>query len=657
MEGTNEFLAKENANKNSTLISTQRDLMAGTISRDLSLRYKIPKFLVDAHNEGLIKIHDLDYFINPETNCIDENGWIYYKDEQGVKHIQLKDLKNMFDLKDKEIYKVNKKCFVLGRDGWTRLKAISVRPTNDEDNIYTFRTRSGLKLKTTGKHKIPVIRNGIEQTVLAKDIIKSDILLSSNGMTINPYEFDNKAYINLLNLEDSELKLSICNLKPLQNYIKYKYGTTLQKILNIKGNIKTISIVQFKKVLETIDIPYELFYKLKLGAKGSKTKLPLILPLNESLAKLYGYVYADGGVYINENQSTYSLTFTNTNVDLIDDFISCFEDCFDFTPSKIKPCGTSPCWRSTVGSRVIVKLFKNFTKGSFEGSSNISIPDFIMNGNRNIKLAFLSAIIDCDGYFGNGQIGYSSSSLKFIEQIVYMLNQLGYNATYNVQNNKGSKYVFKENEGYRNFTNYKILISRKEDIYNFYNELNTFKTNDYYENYKNCTSKKFIENKILDILITKEDINVYDLQTESGWFIVNDYVVHNCSLIPLDDLYENGTVINNVQITTPKSLSTAMTLATQIITQVASYQYGGCTISLSHLAPFVRVSKEKFRKTVEQEGKDNNITYTKGQIENIVNSRLKKEIKDSVQTFNYQINTMSSTNGRLAVYSGNIINY
>ena len=139
-----------------------------------------------------------------------------------------------------------------------------------------------------------------------------------------------------------------------------------------------------------------------------------------------------------------------------------------------------------------------------------------------------------------------------------------------------------------------------------------------------------------------------------------DYFINpetNCCLIPLDDLYENGTVINNVQITTPKSLSTAMTLATQIITQVASYQYGGCTISLSHLAPFVRVSKEKFRKTVEQEGKDNNITYTKGQIENIVNSRLKKEIKDSVQTFNYQINTMSSTNGRLAVYSGNIINY
>src|SRR5574344_1870389 len=62
LEGTNELLAKENANKNASLLSTQRDLMAGTISRNLALRYKIPKELADAHNEGLIKLHDLDYF-------------------------------------------------------------------------------------------------------------------------------------------------------------------------------------------------------------------------------------------------------------------------------------------------------------------------------------------------------------------------------------------------------------------------------------------------------------------------------------------------------------------------------------------------------------------------------------------------------------------
>lgn len=120
----------------------------------------------------------------------------------------------------------------------------------------------------------------------------------------------------------------------------------------------------------------------------------------------------------------------------------------------------------------------------------------------------------------------------------------------------------------------------------------------------------------------------------------------NCCLIPLDELFTNGTVINNVKIVTPKSLTTAMTLATQIITQVTSYQYGGCTISLSHIAPYVRVSKNKYIKTIKQEGLDNNINYTEQQIESIANSRLKKEIKDGVQTFNYQINTMNSSNGQ-----------
>lgn len=120
----------------------------------------------------------------------------------------------------------------------------------------------------------------------------------------------------------------------------------------------------------------------------------------------------------------------------------------------------------------------------------------------------------------------------------------------------------------------------------------------------------------------------------------------NCCLIPLDDLFTNGTVINNVKIETPKSLSTAITLATQIITQVTSYQYGGCSISLSHIAPYVKASKEKYIKIIKQEGKCNNINYTKEQVENITNSRLKKEIKDCVQTFNYQINTMNSSNGQ-----------
>ncbi|WP_312286710.1 anaerobic ribonucleoside-triphosphate reductase [Terrisporobacter sp.] len=122
--------------------------------------------------------------------------------------------------------------------------------------------------------------------------------------------------------------------------------------------------------------------------------------------------------------------------------------------------------------------------------------------------------------------------------------------------------------------------------------------------------------------------------------------ITNCELVPLDDIFENGTVINKKLIRKPKSLRTAVTLATQIAAQISSFTYGGQTMSISHLAPYVRISREKIRKQLTNESKVNNIYYTEKQLENIIDSRLKDEIKDSVQTFNYQLSTLNSTNGQ-----------
>lgn len=122
--------------------------------------------------------------------------------------------------------------------------------------------------------------------------------------------------------------------------------------------------------------------------------------------------------------------------------------------------------------------------------------------------------------------------------------------------------------------------------------------------------------------------------------------ITNCELVPLDDIFENGTVINKKLIRKPKSLRTAVTLATQIAAQISSFTYGGQTMSISHLAPYVRISKEKIRKQLTNESKVNDIYYTEKQLENIIDSRLKDELKDSVQTFNYQLSTLNSTNGQ-----------
>ena len=122
--------------------------------------------------------------------------------------------------------------------------------------------------------------------------------------------------------------------------------------------------------------------------------------------------------------------------------------------------------------------------------------------------------------------------------------------------------------------------------------------------------------------------------------------MHNCDLVNLDDMLQNGTVISGTLIEKPHSVSTACNSATQIIAQVASSQYGGQSISLTHLAPFVDVSRKKIRRDVEAEMKDLGIDPGEEKISEIVEKRLREEIKRGVQTIQYQVVTLMTTNGQ-----------
>ena len=122
--------------------------------------------------------------------------------------------------------------------------------------------------------------------------------------------------------------------------------------------------------------------------------------------------------------------------------------------------------------------------------------------------------------------------------------------------------------------------------------------------------------------------------------------MHNCDLVNLDDMLQNGTVISGTLIEKPHSFSTACNIATQIIAQVASSQYGGQSISLTHLAPFVDVSRKKIRRDVEAEMQELGIDPGEEKISEIVEKRLREEIKRGVQTIQYQVVTLMTTNGQ-----------
>ena len=125
---------------------------------------------------------------------------------------------------------------------------------------------------------------------------------------------------------------------------------------------------------------------------------------------------------------------------------------------------------------------------------------------------------------------------------------------------------------------------------------------------------------------------------DADYFAQN--ALHNCDLIDLEDMLQNGTNINGVMIEKPHIFLTAMTIATQLITAVNSSQYGGCTITMTHLAPFVRESYNRYLE------KYKNRKFTKEKCEKYAKEDLKKEIIDGVQTFQYQINSMTTTNGQ-----------
>lgn len=122
--------------------------------------------------------------------------------------------------------------------------------------------------------------------------------------------------------------------------------------------------------------------------------------------------------------------------------------------------------------------------------------------------------------------------------------------------------------------------------------------------------------------------------------------MHNCDLVNLEDMLQNGTVISGTLIEKPHRFSTACNIATQIIAQVASNQYGGQSISLTHLAPFVDTSRKEIRKKLTQDAADAGVTVSQEQIDILVEKQLREEIRNGVQTIQYQILTLLTTNGQ-----------
>lgn len=215
----------------------------------------------------------------------------------------------------------------------------------------------------------------------------------------------------------------------------------------------------------------------------------------------------------------------------------------------------------------------------------------------------------------------------------------------------GKKHIARLYEGYRAIREFQRKASNDietqvselvEGISDYWNNENSNKNERLVTTQRDYMAGIVSTNIARKYLLTPDIVQAHD----NGIIHIHDmdYIAenarNNCSLINLEDMLQNGTVLNGVTIDKPHRLITATTIATQVILGVSSAQYGGCTITLSHLAPFVRSSYESYLKKYKSWG------ISDKKAEEFAKIDLNKEISDSVQTFNYQVNSMSSSNGQ-----------
>lgn len=593
-------VVNQNANIDEHSFTGRIGEAASAITKQFAMDNLISEKAKQNHNNNEIYIHDLDHYAIGDHNCAERNMWVKIKVNGEPRTVRIGDFADGLGMEYGQLCDLSKASYsILSRDGWTKLRNITKRKLRDGEKLYEFHTRSGLPLKVTENHRLPIIRGGKEILVEAKEIVCGDSLLDIENVKLSSNDI-REGFLDLCALNDSDVDIRIENVKALAHYVGYKYGVDWVEYCK-KNNFhdhrsrKTLTLDEFNRVCSEYELSFDVLSQLTITSNGSKHSYPLHIPYSEELAKLYAYIYADGGVYLRKDNGTYQLTFTNTNETIVDDFVDCYESVFGYRLKKSYPqeWHTSSCIRVVDGGKIPCKIFKDFAGARKFGSADISMPDFVLNGSDNIKYAFLSAMIDTDGSLGNSGMTYTTCGDLYSDQLVFMLQSLGYHPHKTKAFSAGTKYRFGVKSGIRNFDIYNVKVNRSDEMFSIQEHTNTVKYNDSYV-YRGIRHK-FVENKITKIVELDGDYDVFDVETASHWFIINNYVSHNCLSIPFDHLLKNGFNTRQVDIRPAQSVNTAFQLVAVIFQLQSLQQFGG--VSATHLdwtmVPYVRKSFAK----------------------------------------------------------------
>jgi len=562
----------------------------------------------EAHRSGLIHIHDMDFESIGTLTCLVGNTYITLKDKDGnIINTTIEYFDKIFEQKDNinPEWKDINNYYILGRNGWTKLEKVMRRKINKDDKLYNLKTHKGLGLKVTENHRIPVIRNGVEELLQVKDITIGDSLLNNPRIDI----CDSRDTLNLAEefLDSQYLEnknnIMICNIRKLKQYMMYKYEiNNLSKLLNSnisRNGTSYITLEQFKYLTDNYDIPYEVLITLEITMRNSKHSLPVIYPITNELMTIMGYIFGDGSI------NKWGTGAVICNVDPLK--LQYFKKCYD------KICLTPLSWRGDkkknyqtgwLINNSIFSLLISRVLGYKKYSNEMLMPNMIFNLSDELKFSFISGLTDTDGCCTQGW-SYGTVCKEFAEQLVNLLKTLNIDTKAEFTPNKGTFTGF--TGSYRNYDGYKIRLTDAKNISIILKGLNGVKQN---QNLINDlayigNTVKFDVNKIKDKILIEEDCYVYDLQTVEHWFIANNYVVHNCCQIDLEKLFKDGFSTGHGHLREPQDIMSYAALAAIAVQSNQNDQHGGQSIPNFDygLAPgvsktFIRLYKDNLIKAM-----------------------------------------------------------
>ena len=598
-------VTRENANMNA-------DTPAGMMMKFASENtkpYVMDVLLSEKAKEGiennLIHVHDLDYFPSRSLTCLSEDTYITLKNENGdVINTKIsyfdKYMKYSVGI-DSESVVPSDFLYIKGRNGWTKVNAVARRYMNNNDNFYFLKTHKGIGLKVTGSHKIPVLDENNNEVLKCVDDIKvGDRLI---GETVGNDYVENE-YIDVLSalMGDERIdnsQIVVYNIKTLKKFLNYKYDVTyLSKEIGsdtYRNGVSYLTCEQYNSLKEKYNIPYEVESTLTVKILGTKDSLPLYLPITNELVEVIGYMQSEGSISINEELGNYQLTFVNydnlMNQRFEDSFKKVFSNHLNVRWIKDEITGIKKETGRLFSSKNLSYLFTNYF-GKYS-TNNIVIPNFIKNGTDELKWHYISALIDGDGSLKDRQmIRYTTVSDGFANELVILLKSLGVESYIRTQETAGSVTHFGNKESIRNFNTSTVHISGYDNVSKIYENLKCIKQKDVSDEYAERPKKGLINNPytIVDkIIINKEKVKVYDIETAEHWFVANGYIVHNCLQHPLDRLFE-GFNAGHGSCRSPKRIETAAIQACISMETIQNEMHGGQAIPAFdfYLAPYVR---------------------------------------------------------------------